>query len=185
MERPERLRGRVRAVVVVRRQAYFACGGHASISETMHDGLLLPQLFRRKGFRTSVYDLSRDAVCRMYRSGAEVWRGLAKNATEGMASPRRIPVFTVFLLFGQVLPLPLLIWSWAESFSLVYWLALAALLSGYGIRVVCAWRYRQSWRGVLLHPMGVLVLLALQWYALIRKVAGVPTTWKQRAYRLQ
>jgi len=169
--------------MMVRREPYFATGGHSAIRTSMHDGLLLPQLFRRSGFRTSVYDLSRDAVCRMYGGAGEVWRGLAKNATEGMASWRRIPVFTVLLLAGQVLPLPLLIWAAFGLDEVDFDVCLVAVLLGYAVRGVSAWRYRQSWRGVLLHPVGILVLLALQWYALVRKLSGKSATWKERAYQ--
>jgi hypothetical protein len=170
-------------MLMVKRQAYFASGGHSGISTTMHDGLLLPQVFRRLGFRTSVYDLSQDAVCRMYRNGGEVWRGLSKNATEGMASPGRIPIFTVMLLLGQVLPFPVWVWASLAQNDTAAAIAFWALLLGYGIRFVSAIRYRQSWLGVLLHPLGVLVLLSLQWSALFGKMIGRPATWKQRVYR--
>lgn len=168
--------------MMVPKNAYFASGGHAAILATMHDGLLLPQLFRRHGFKTRVYDLSQDAVCRMYRSAGEVWCGLGKNATEGMAAPGRILVFTALLLAGQVLPLPLTLWAVVAGDRVALQRSLIALVLGYTIRLVSAWRYRQSWRSALLHPVGVLVTLALQWWALGRKLAGRPATWKTRAY---
>jgi hypothetical protein len=34
----------------------------------------------------------------------------------------------------------------------------------------------------VLHPLGIAILLALQWNALARKLAGAQATWKQRAY---
>ena len=170
--------------IMVRRDAYFASGGHSSIRTTMHDGLLLPQLFRRNGFKTSVFDLSKDAVCRMYRNAGEVWRGLAKNATEGMASPGRIGVFTLLLLAGQAMPLPLAVWAWAVGDAVALRSSLIALVLGYLIRFVSASNYGQSLRGALLHPFGVLVTLVLQWNALLRKLAGKPATWKQRAYKV-
>ena len=82
--------------ILARREAYRKTGGHAEIRATMHDGLLLPQLFRRHGFRTDIADLTYLATCRMYHNAGEVWRGLAKNATEGMAAPSRILPFTSF-----------------------------------------------------------------------------------------
>jgi glycosyltransferase involved in cell wall biosynthesis len=170
--------------MMVRREPYFASGGHAANPATMHDGLLLPKLFRLHGFRTSVYDLSRDAVCRMYRSAGEVWSGLAKNATEGMASRGRLPVFTILLIAGQVLPLPLAVWAFVLRDRPSFLTALLTLMFGYGVRFLSAWRYQQSWRGALLHPVGVLIMLVLQWYAWLRKLVGRPATWKQRAYRV-
>jgi glycosyl transferase family 2 len=170
--------------MMVRREPYFASGGHSANPATMHDGLLMPQLFRRFGFRTSVFDMTRDAVCRMYSNAGEVWAGLAKNATEGMASSVRLPIFTAFLFLGQVLPLPLAFLAYMQQHSRPLKIAVLAMVLGYGMRFICAWRFRQSWRGALLHPLGVLILLVLQWYAFGRRLFGLRFTWKQRAYRV-
>jgi hypothetical protein len=35
---------------------------------------------------------------------------------------------------------------------------------------------------VLLHPLAVLLLVAVQWHALLRKLAGRPAAWKGRVY---
>jgi hypothetical protein len=63
-------------------------------------------------------------------------------------------------------------------------IAVLALMLGIGMRTVSAFRYRESWVGALLHPIGVLVLLVLQWYALVRKIIGKPATWKERVYQV-
>ena len=94
--------------MMVRRKGYESTGGHAAIRSTMHDGLLLPKAFRKNGLRTDLADLTEQATCRMYRSAGEVWSGLSKNATEGMAAPARILPFSFLLFFGQVIPLLLL-----------------------------------------------------------------------------
>ena len=169
--------------LMVRREAYRKSGGHAQIRATMHDGLLLPQLFRRHGLRTDIADLTHLATCRMYHSASEVWRGLAKNATEGMAAPARILPFTLLLFGGQILPLLLLAapvpYSGRErSFILV------ALAASFLPRLFSVWKYRQPLASALLHPVGVALLLALQWYALVGKLAGQRVTWKERAYRM-
>ena len=170
--------------LMVRKAPYFASGGHEAIKTTMHDGLLLPQLFRRKGFYTRVFDLSSDAVCRMYRNANEVWYGLSKNATEGIATASRIPVFTVLLLAGQFLPLPVAIWALLLGNVPAAQIAMWAFILGYLIRFISAFRYHQSWLGALFHPVGVYLLLTLQWSAFLSKLAGRPATWKQRAYRV-
>lgn len=174
--------------LLARRDAYRTSGGHAAIRATMHDGLLLPQRFRASGQRTALADLSQLAACRMYRSATQVWQGLSKNATEGIAAPARIVPFTLMLALGQVLPLPLLaLWLIRpEAFSLPFsgtFLAIA-VLAGYLPRILAASRYRQSWRGALLHPLGIAVLLLLQWTAFTRKLLGAQARWKQRAYDL-
>ncbi len=184
--------------LMVRRDAYRKSGGHAQIRNTMHDGLLLPQLFRRHSLRTDIADLTHLATCRMYHSASEVWRGLAKNATEGMASPSRILPFTFLLFCGQILPLllalSLLIHGTPHGTlgqvapglysGLEQSLILAALAASFVPRLLSVWKYRQPLLSACLHPLGVAVLLTIQWYALLRKIAGQQVTWKERAYRV-
>jgi glycosyltransferase involved in cell wall biosynthesis len=172
--------------LMMRRDAYRSTGGHSQIRTSMHDGLLLPRLFRRHGLRTDIADLTHLATCRMYRSASEVWQGLAKNATEGMAAPARILPFTFLLFCGQILPFLLALSLWiapglysGRTRSLIFLAMAASFLP----RLLSVWRYRQPLLSACLHPLGVTVLLALQWYALLRKLAGLQATWKERAYR--
>jgi hypothetical protein len=162
-------------LIAVRKAAYVRAGGHAAIRASLHDGITLPRAFRRSGCMTDLFDADRLATCRMYDSARAVWEGLSKNATEGMARPIALPVWTLILGVGQVLPLPLLVL--APSFP-------AALAVGVsiGVRLLLAWRFRQSWASALLHPLGVSVLLALQWTAFARARMGRTTTWRGRAY---
>jgi hypothetical protein len=166
---------------IARADAYHATGGHAMIRATLHDGVKLPRLFRRAGFRTDLFDATDLATCRMYHTNAETWRGLGKNATEGLGSPGTILPMTVLLIGGQVIPFVLL--------------ALAALLTPAGIlfagtasvislapRLVSVWLFRQPLGAALLHPLGVLALLGIQWLALLRHFAGKPSEWKGRKY---
>ena len=114
----------------------------------------------------------------MYHSAAQVWEGLTKNATEGMAKPFALPVWTVILAGGQVMPLVLML-------AAPGWPAGLALLCGTGLRLVLAARFRQPVLSALLHPAGVLALLVVQWSALVRAVRGKPATWRGRAYQAQ
>ena len=43
-------------------------------------------------------------------------------------------------------------------------------------------RFRQSWLGAILHPVGIVLLLAIQWYACGRALLGRPMSWKGRPY---
>jgi hypothetical protein len=197
--------------MMVRAEDYFACGGHSGIRLTMHDGLRLPKLFRQHGFRTDLADLTTLARCRMYRTAGEVWSGLAKNATEGLGDPARIGPVSVALLLGQVVPflffglltlqvLRLLATPLGRSmlvtaahggfiFSVspasivaTFGLFLAAAVSAWAPRWIAVWRFRQDWRGALLHPVGIILLISVQWYALVRKVRGGAVSWRDRAY---
>ena len=166
-----------------RRAAYDAAGGHAAIRASLHDGVQLPRAFRRAGHATDLFDATTVATCRMYRSAGEVWRGLAKNATEGMASPAAIVPWTLFLGGGHVMPVVLLTWFATTGAGAVpLTLAATATAFSYLLRFDAALRFRQSWLGAALHPIGVAVLLAIQWWALGRKLLGRPAGWKGRSY---
>ncbi len=157
---------------IARRAAYDRAGGHAAIRASLHDGLTLPRAFRRAGQMTGLFDAGRLATCRMYTNAPEVWEGLCKNATEGMATLRALPLWTVILGGGQVVPWLLLPNPWA----------VAAVLATVGFRLVLAWRFRQPWLSALLHPIGVLGVLAVQWVSLWRAWRGRPSVWRGRAY---
>lgn len=165
------------------RDAYQTTGGHSQIKATMHDGLLLPRLFRQHGFRTDLTDITSLATCRMYTNARQVWFGLAKNATEGIASPGRIVPISLILVAGQILPYLLaarLITHPAPW--LVRLCVLTAVCAAWLPRILAASRFRQDWRSAALHPVGILALLAIQWYALNRKLTGRAVSWKDRAY---
>lgn len=168
------------------RKAYEEVGGHGAIRSSMHDGLTLPRAFRDKGFHTDIFDGSDIAVCRMYQTPAEVWWGFGKNAHEAMASPAGLPVWTLLLLAGHVLP-----WFLAaaalvslHSAPQLKWapLALASWALAMTFSILIAWRFRQPWLACIARPIGVSILVMIQWFAFIRRVMGLPMTWKQRAH---
>jgi len=163
---------------IARREAYVRAGGHTAIKASLHDGLMLPRAFRQAGLMTGLFDASPFARCRMYSNAAQVWEGLCKNATEGMAKPRALPVWTIILFGGQVLPAVLMLAAPSGPAAL----ALAASL---GLRLILAARFRQPWLAAVLHPAGVLALLVVQWSALVRAARGRPATWRGRAYTAQ
>jgi len=166
---------------IMRRDAYQAVGGHESVRMTLHDGVKLPRLFRRHGFKTELFDATDVATCRMYRTNGEVWRGLGKNATEGLAAPGTILPMSVLLFGGQVLPF-LLIPVLAQMNAFAVAAATLAMMLAWLPRLIAVVRFRQPLGSALLHPVGVLALLVIQWFALARQLAGKPAVWKGRSY---
>jgi hypothetical protein len=189
---------------IVRREAYEKAGGHELVRASLHDGVTLPRAFRRRGLRTDLCDASDSAVCRMYQSGREAWSGLAKNAREGLAAPRLIVPATLILLLGQVLPFFLFLTFLSRFAVLVYFphgdfyaiitayqqsglgLGLAfsslATLAMYYPRFDAANRFRQPMDSAIMHPLGIVALLAIQWYAFFRAMAKRPNIWRGRSY---
>jgi len=117
----------------------------------------------------------------MYHTDSETWRGLGKNATEGLAAPATIGPMTTLLVGGQVLPFVLLACAPKLSALGLLCAGLACVLA-FLPRLIGAWRFRQPLGGALLHPLGVLALLAIQWHALARHLLGKPSEWKGRSY---
>ena len=137
---------------IARRDAYERCGGHAMLRNSLHDGIKLPRAFRRAGFKTELFDATDIATCRMYHTNAETWRGLGKNATEGLAAPATILPMTMLLLGGQVLPFMLLCGAAQLSAS-----GLAAAILGcacaYAPRLLAVKIFRQPLLGALLYNL--------------------------------
>ena len=185
------------------RNAYDQVGGHARIRASLHDGVKLPRAYRTAGLATDICDAANLATCRMYRTSGQVWFGLAKNAREGMAGPVGIWVWTLLLLGGHVLPWLLLAAGCAnvfwEGFVRYYFpgpdtealiasqhtatlLAAVACVLSIAPRLMCAARFRQSGIGAVLHPVGVMLLVSIQWYATVMTWAGRPVGWKGRPH---
>jgi glycosyltransferase involved in cell wall biosynthesis len=170
---------------VTRRHDYRKAGGHTAIRGSLHDGIKLPRAFRRAGLRTDIFDATGIASCRMYTRSLDVWKGLSKNATEGIGSPATILPFTILLAGGQILPWILVAWGLATGWR--GWPAWAAPLAFTAVMLSClprfleAVRFRLSLVSVVGHPLGIAVFLAIQWVALVRRLLGLQTTWRGRS----
>jgi hypothetical protein len=171
-------------MLMVRASAYRRSGGHAAIANFMHDAMQLAKLFRRNGLRTDLVDGTRLAECRMYDNSTAVIEGFTKNATEGMARPVALPVWTVLLAGGHLLSLVataanLLTGTYATAPGECVVAATACLALA---RTLQAIKCRDSAATVFLHPFGILLTLAIQWRALFRALRGGRVTWRGRSY---
>ena len=170
---------------ITRRGDYLRAGGHTAIRASLHDGIKLPRAFRRVGLRTDIFDATDIASCRMYTRSLDVWKGLSKNATEGIGSPATIVPFTILLAGGQMLPWVLVAWGLATGWQgWPAWTVAAAVVAvalSSLPRILAAGRFRQSVTSVLAHPLGILVFLAIQWVALGRRLLGLQTSWRGRS----
>jgi hypothetical protein len=160
-------------LMLVERTAYEKAGGHAGIRGVLHDALQLARKMRAAGFATEVVEGAPLATCRMYAGLVQSWRGFIKNAREGMATPVGLPIWTVMLAGAFLWPIALLPEAWA----------FLALALGLAIRAAVTLRTREPWWTIPLHPLAVLVALAIQWTALIRGLMGKREGWKGRAYQ--
>jgi hypothetical protein len=172
-------------LMMVTAEAYARAGGHAGFRRLMHDGLNLPRNVRRSGGRTDIVDATPLAACRMYEAWRDLWAGFTKNATEGMATRRALPVWTVLLGGGHVLPWGLLPVALLAGSGLAATLSAAAIAAVLLPRAVLALRLRQPATSVLLHPVGVAITLAIQYAAFTRARRGGRAVWRGRSYDFQ
>ena len=86
------------------------------------------------------------------------------------------------LALGQLAPLPLLVVAAARPDLLPPAPAVLAAVFSWLPRAVAARRFDQPWDSVLLHPVGVLLLLVVQWQAFANRLLGRPADWKGRSY---
>jgi len=167
------------------KRAYELSGGHGSIRQSLHDGIMLPRAYRQTGLNTDLFDASDLASCRMYTSFEESWLGLLKNASEGFARMPLLPVITLLMLLAFVCPALCLaavcMGLIHEDFFLV---VLAACTLSYLPRALCCYKFDQAWLACLLNPVSILLFLIIQWTALFRKLRGQGVQWRQRSYAM-
>jgi chlorobactene glucosyltransferase len=96
-------------MLLFRREAYQAVGGHAAVQASITEDLSLAKRIKSCGLRWRVMDATSLISCRMYRSGREAFAGLSKN---------------LFAAFGFRLLPYVLIWLWL---AVVFWEPLAVL----------------------------------------------------------
>lgn len=168
--------------VIARRPAYREVHGHAASPASLHDGLSLPRAFRAAGWRTDIFDGSTLASCRMYEDLRSVWLGFGKSAGEGMATSVALPIWTLLIVGGHVLPPALLLAGLASGQPQL------ALAGGLGVafnlalRLMLSARFNQSLASTFLYPFGACLVLAIQWHALLRHLLGRPNRWRGRHY---
>lgn len=170
-------------LLLTSRQAYQQAGGHRAIRGSLHDGVTLPRAYRRSGLRTDIFDAGDVAECRMYRGFQQTWRGLLKNAHEGIAHRRLILPMTSLLAMDFVLPPVVAAYHVLAGIGgTTTWLALLAGLLAYLPRMITAVRCHGGWLAAALFPIAIVLFVCLQWYALVRSLGGRSAAWRGRNY---
>lgn len=176
--------------ILCRRSIWTEVGGHAAIRGSMHDGVHLPRVFRRLGHATDIFDGADIVSCRMYRGFAETWHGFTKNAYEGLGSPILLVLLTVLHLGGHVAPWIVAAIAGLGAFGILDFgtpaipavalgCAVTAIIIQLLLRARLAARFDQSWMGAMLHPVGLLLLTAIQWWSLRLHLSG-RRSWRGR-----
>lgn len=154
--------------LAVRREAYFAAGGHAGVRGEVLEDLALARSMKAAGFRTAMADGTHIATCRMYEDDAELVAGYEKSLHDAFG-----PGTIALLLFMYVLPLAGMLRRDTRRWALA---AYAGAVTG---RVLVARRTGQSVLDAAGHPVSILALSAL-WLRSVRARRRGTLTWRGR-----
>ena len=158
-------------ILSIRRSTYEAVGGFAAVKDDVVEDMAFCRLVKQRGFRVAFADGHHIAQCRMYTSTTEVWEGFSKNLYRGLGA-RLSALLGVFSLYLICFVAPYIVLAgaalaawWSPSTGPSLGPMLVAGVVGVSanviLRAILAWRYRQSWSGILTHPFSVLALVTI------------------------
>jgi hypothetical protein len=170
-------------LMLVRRAAYLAAGGHRAIPGTRHDGIKLARRMKAAGYAIAIFDAGDLATCRMYAGFRATWRGFSRNAYEALGSPAALAVMIalnggLFVLPFLALPATLLS-SGLSSTAAIWALAAAVTLV---LRTRLAARFGSPLWTPLATPLAVALMIALQLHSYFNHCTGRPVVWRARTY---
>jgi len=166
-----------------RRTAYDRIGGHAALRDHLVEDVAFGRAVAERmgeGMRLINCEALKFSSCRMYHSLAETWSGFTKNARavfedqHGAFLALGIGLFVLFVVPFLSLLIP----------GAPYRLIAGEIGLIYTLRIILALRFRTSWVGALLHPVGVLLAIAIGFNSGLRSSRG-GVVWKGRKYTLQ
>ena len=165
------------------RECYETIGGHAAVRDHVVEEVALGRAVAARmheGMRLRNCESLRFSTVRMYRSVGEVWEGFTKNLRAAFEES-----LAGFLLIGAtqlccfLAPFAMLFLPVAGKGFVVAEVGLIYL-----IRILLTARFRTSWLGCALHPIGHALALAIgvnSW----RRSAGGGVIWKGRRYAVR
>lgn len=157
---------------MMKRAAYFDCGGHEAIKNEVLDDLELARLMVRSGFRGGVAEGSAISNCRMYSNAKDLIDGYSKSQWRAFGNKSGALLATALLFLTSILPIVM-----GLSGEIIGWYGYFAIVS---TRLLVAARTRSTISSALLHPLCAamwIYLIVLSW---VRKRRGA-LVWKERA----
>lgn len=171
--------------VLFRRTAYEQIRGHESVRDHLVEDISLARNLRQAGHKVLNLDGTNPGHaialvrCRMYTRVAELWEGFTKNLYPSFDG--NFPAFLFFQLVQGVIFLAPFVLLFTPYRSPLVWTEIAII---FALRFSLAHRFRQSYLGALLHPLGQTMVLSIaihSWWQALR--GRLP--WKGRHYPRQ
>ena len=167
-------------MMLFRREAYDAFGGHAAVKSEIAEDLALARHVTRTGGQVRLLDGVSRVHCRMYESGAEAWRGLGKNLFAAFGNVWWLYLFVwLWLTIAFLSPFVLLVGWLAGNHAISLTIAISSILISATIWSVYVWRLRAPKTLILLYPAIIASAFVLAIHSLILHWQG-SATWKDR-----
>ena len=163
------------------RAAYEAIRGHASVIDSVIEDVAIAAEAKRHGLRIRVVRAEHLGSVRMYDSFAAIWKGFQKNSFVFLTTN---PGTGVQVMLASILLtswVPVMMWGLRDLPSGFAWrdlivppVTLLVLAPFVGL-----WPWYAGWR-VLLAPFAIYVFQLIALNAMLSKLLGFKTVWKER-----
>jgi len=165
----------------VRKTAYFEAGAYRAIAMRPDDDVKLGKIIKRRGFRQAFLNGAESVSMPWYGSLRELIEGMEKNAFSGVDySIGLVIVITIVLLVFDIWPF-VAVWVLAGIPRVIYALVIGCLV---GNAWVSARQARVTGWAALLLPAAVLLLVYIQWRAMLLTYLQGGIRWRGTLYPL-
>lgn len=168
------------ACILAQRQTYLRLGGHSLVKHKLFEDTTLARIWRERGENSQVID-GRDIVSvRMYSSFRQIWAGFSKNYYPAFGSIVSFAVFQTYLLTAYIV-VPTLVAVLAMTGTVNPAMSLIAAVS-LAPRFIIAVMFRHSLWSAAVHPVSMIVMMALGAWSWWICAVGGGVKWKGRRY---
>lgn len=177
-------------LMVCRRSAYEAIGGHAAVIRTYDEDSELLRIAKRAGQKVSFSLTPELFTQRHYGTLADTIRGMTRTCVGGIKTVPRMLVTINALNFVSLFPVGLLVllglaakYDWPLMWTPLWWAAAGVHMV---VSTVLAWLVFSAARGdrklALLHPLGAVIALGVCLRAMVHLTQGKSVTWRGTQY---
>ncbi|KUP21521.1 glycosyltransferase [Paenibacillus sp. DMB5] len=170
--------------MLIHRDSYTRCGGHAGIRDQLVDDMALARAVKLAGEPVTLADISGYTEMRMYHNAREVWKGYRKNIYAGLGR-KPVLLLGVLLFYALLYVFPVIAALWAVTTGdtgALLW-ASAAIAGGAAVKRTADRAGRQPFWFCLLLPASIVSLIAIGAASWRGSVSGQGYEWKGRRYR--
>jgi len=164
---------------------YRTIGGHEAVKSRILEDVWLGREVSRHHYRQLTLDLTSLVSCQMYREFGTMWDGIARwlyvVASLSVVSLVGLMAVVLFLFLAPFLWLAygLLLAQPAFGWEVLVMLQVAIVFLA---RFLAGRRFSQPKTSIILHPVGMLFIVLIVFYASYQYITGGGVRWKGRVY---